>query len=177
MPFSFNRKIWVLVLLPLIFGGSIKAQLPIPEDFCSHAKSGKHAKRSPQIDYSNHDIYDVHFYHLNISTETTNTDIDGNTIIKAKSISEIDSIYLELSHLLEITKVLVNQNNAKFSHSSNDIIEIICPTKIPQETIFEVEIFYNGTAGSENGRGFNSANSYHETRVNWTLSEPFYSKD
>lgn len=160
-----------------MLGGSIKAQLPLPEDFCHHAKSGFSPSRAAQLDYSKHDLFDVHFYFLNLSVETTDTYIDGKTIIQATSLSNIDTIYLELSHQLEISKILVNQLAAQFIHQGTDILEIICPMEIPQETIFEIEIQYSGTTVSENGRGYNTANSYHGTRVNWTLSEPFYSKD
>lgn len=177
MSFSFNRKIGVLIMFPLMLGGSIKAQLPLPEDFCHHAKSGHTQRRTAQVDYSKHDLFNVHFYHLNLAVETTDTYIDGRTIIHASSLSAIDTICLELTHQLEISKILVNQMNSDFVHSENDIIEIACPSLIPPETNFEVEIHYSGTAISNNGRGYNTADSRHETRVNWTLSEPFYSKD
>lgn len=177
MSFCFNRKIWALIMFPLFLGGSIKAQLPLPEDFCHHIKSGHTQRRSAQIDYSKHDLFNVHFYHLNLSVETSDTYIDGITIIQATSQSTIDTIHLELTRQLEISKIFVNQMNSDFIHSENDIIEIICPSLIPQETNFEVEIHYSGTAVSNNGRGYNTADSRHETRVNWTLSEPFYSKD
>ncbi len=160
-----------------MLGGSIKAQLPFPEEFCHHAKKGSSLSRVAQLDYSKHDLFDVNFYHLNLTTETTDTYIEGKTIIQATSQSNIDTIYLELTHQLEISKILVNQSTATFVHQNNDIIEITCPVEIPQENNFEVEIHYSGAAISNKGRGYNTANSNHETRVNWTLSEPFYSKD
>ncbi|NPD47423.1 MULTISPECIES: M1 family aminopeptidase [unclassified Lentimicrobium] len=164
-------------MFPLMLGGSIKAQLPLPEDFCHHAKSGFNYSRTTQIDYSKHDLFDIHFYYLNLALETNDTYVDGKTIIQATSLSNIDTIHLELTHELEISKILVNQLPAQFIHQNTDIVEIICPIEIPQENNFEIEIQYNGTAISDRGRGYNTANSYHGTRVNWTLSEPFYSKD
>lgn len=160
-----------------MLGGSIKAQLPLPEDFCHHAKSGFSPSRAAQIDYSKSDPYDIHFYHLNLSVETNDTYIDGRTIIHASSHTNIDTLYFELDHQFEISKILVNHVVSNFIHSDKDIIKIICPTSIAYGTLFEVEISYNGEAVSESGRGYNTADSYHGTRVNWTLSEPFYAKD
>lgn len=176
MPFNNHRKIWVLIMFPLFFGGSLQAQLPLPEDFCHHIKSGLIESRAAQVDYTKHDLFDVKFYFLNLAVETNDTYIDGKTIIQATSLSNIDTIHLELTHQLEISKILVNQVATQFMHKNTDILEIICAVEIPQETTFEVEIHYSGISISDNGRGYNTADSYHETRVNWTLSEPFYSK-
>jgi len=167
----------VLILLSLFLGNSMYGQLPLPEDFCSKAKKDGHSKRTASIDYANYDAYDVHFYHLNLWVETDDTFIKGKVLIHAQSISNaLDTIYLELSNELEIQQVLLNDQEVNFQHNEG-LISILSPQIIENEEFFIIEVNYEGEAISSQGRGYMSTDSRHDTRVNWTLSEPFYAKD
>ena len=155
----------------------LKAQLPHAEEFCSHAKSSSLKDRTSNFNYKAHQTYDIRFYHLNLWVETENTDINGEVLIKAQSLEDkLDTIFLELTNNLGIQSVFINQTEAEFNHI-DDIVEIKTPSSLALHEIFEVSIHYEGKAISSEGRGYNTANSYSGTRVNWTLSEPFYSKD
>lgn len=163
----------ILGLEPLL----LNAQLPQVEAFCSHAKSSNQKNRSSNFNYQAHQAYDVGFYHLNLWVEIENTNIKGEVFVKARPLEEkLDTVYLELIDALEIQAVFINQIEAEFNHI-DDIVEILTPTSLTLYEIFDVTIQYEGQANSSEGRGYNSANSYSGTRVNWTLSEPFYSKD
>lgn len=175
---SLHIRIWfLLILFNGIWSNSSLAQLPNPESFCSHAKSSIENSRQASVDYAYHDLYDVHFYHLNIWAETENTFLRGMTKIQAQTITELDTVYLEFTKNLRVDSVLVNNKKCSFTHTSDDILFFSPPETFAASSNFEILVYYQGTAVSEGGRGYNSANSYQGTRVNWTLSEPFYSKD
>lgn len=174
-----QRSIYLKVFLLyfIAYGNIAYAQLPLPEDFCSKAKAGTHVERAESLNYYEHDLYDVHFYHLNLWLETDNAFVKGKVDIHAQSLSNsFDTIYLELSNVFAIQQILLNDMEVDYLHTE-DVLLIYSDQNIQEEEAFIIEISYQGEAVSDEGRGYMSANSYHETRVNWTLSEPFYSKD
>ncbi len=170
---------FTIITILLFFGTSIHAQLPNPHDFCSHAKSFKDKSRQSSFEYRKHDTYDIHFYYLNLWAETENTLISGFSEIQAENLSDVlDTVYLELSNSLQVDSVFFNQQKINFTHLEGDVLFFSPAGKILKNELFTARVYYHGQANnSGNGRGYNSEDSYHKTRVNWTLSEPFYSKD
>ena len=181
-----SKFIWKLILFSCVFLffniKMVRSQLPDPESFCSHAKSIKSIsedKRIPNIDYANYDGYDINFYYLNLFAETQSTYLNGFIEIQAKALDNvIDTIYLELTYNLMVDSVFMNQKKVAFKHTSADIFYVLPAETILSDELFTTRIYYHGDAITlEGGRGYNSRNSYQGTRVNWTLSEPFYAKD
>lgn len=173
-------KPFICFVLALFFimGQVSYAQLPDPVALCSHSKVSKEKTRQAKIDYSQFDEFDVSFYKLDIHVETENTFIEGYVDIYAQAISEIDTLYLELSHVLSVDSVFINDKKVNFFHNSDGLIKVLPTAKLIEGESFKSRVYYHGTAidaGSE--RGYLSENSNHGTQVNWTLSEPFYSKD
>lgn len=172
-----HTLISISILFFLLIGNFVLAQLPEPADFCSKAKRGDVVKRSALVDDYFYDAYDVHFYHLNLWVETDDTFIKGKVFIHAQSTSTtLDTIYLELSKEFDIQQILLNDQEVDFQHNE-DVILMISSQILGEGESFVIEINYEGEAVSSEGRGYMSTDSRHGTRVNWTLSEPFYSKD
>lgn len=168
----------IFIFISLLLGKLGFTQLPLPEDFCSRVKSGQHSERKSVVNYQNHDVYDVHFYHLNLWVETDDSFIKGKVFIHAQSLSsDLDSIYLDLSKEMVVQQILLNQEEVEFLPNDQDVLCILSPQNIGEGEAFILEINYEGKALSTGGRGYVSLDSHHGTRVNWTLSEPFYSKD
>ena len=170
---------FILISITILIGQIAYAQLPDPHDFCSHTKSSGKINRQAHFNYANHDAYDIHFYYLNLRAETNHTLISGFAELQASIISNtLDTVYLELTNSLIVDSVILNHHKVSFNHIAEDILFFSPPQKILQGESLIARIYYHGQANnSESGRGYNSEDSYHGTRVNWTLSEPFYSKD
>lgn len=154
------------------------AQLPDAHSFCSHSPENSLPQRTAIFDYSRADVYDVGFYHLNLRAETINSFIKGTVEIKAKAVSQsVDTMTLELSPALQVNEIRLNGFPVGYGHSAAGILQIYFPKKISKDEIFSVEVNYEGLAVASEGRGYNSQDNGYGSRVSWTLSEPFYSKD
>ncbi|OYT17209.1 MAG: hypothetical protein B7C24_03705 [Bacteroidetes bacterium 4572_77] len=171
---------YLLVYLWLISAilQQVHAQLPLPEQFCTHFKNSNLESKTFQISYDLQDKYNVNFYHLKLHAETDNTYLQGSVEMHAQTEAILDTLILELSSSFSVDSVYVNQILHDDYILINDILKIIPATVIPANTAFSTEVFYSGVAPEiAEKRGYNSANTYHNTRANWTLSEPFYAKD
>ncbi|NOR87295.1 MAG: T9SS type A sorting domain-containing protein [Bacteroidales bacterium] len=175
----YTRYLLQIFVMVVFIGETAQAQLPEPSEFCSHSKSSENYQRTENIHYENHDYYDINFYHLNLFAETDDTFISGFVEIHAQTEAAIlDTVFLELSKTLIVDSVLINHSKLDFTHQTNDILFFSPHQNIQPNEAFTIIVYYQGFATSlEKGRGYNTANSYSGTRVNWTLSEPFYSKD
>ncbi len=179
----FSKHIWKTLGLSFIFIflniKMAEAQLPDSIAFCSHLKSSISVPGKANIDYSQHDIYDVNFYYLDLKAAARDTYLSGFVEIQATAKSDIiDTIYLELNKVLEVDSVLVNQQKSSFNHTSNHLLLILPHQELQVGELFTTRIYYHGTAETlEGGRGYNSRHLYHGAYVSWTLSEPFYSKE
>ena len=179
----FNKHIIRILFFVFAIGSAntnvLQAQLPDTIAFCSHLKSSISTQRKASINYSQHDIYDINFYYLDLEAETEDTYLEGFVEIQATVISNImDTLYLELTKVLEVDSVFIDQQKVDFEHTSNHVLLILPTQELQAEALFTTRIYYHGNAVTlESGRGYNSRNFYHGARVSWTLSEPFYSKE
>ena len=174
LPFSL-----ILMMAFVLISMQGYAQLPDPHHFCSHAKSKGNTSRQSHFNYKNHDAYNIHFYYLNLWAETNHTNINGFAELQANITSNtLDTIFLELTNSLIVDSVIFNHQNINFNHIAGDILYFSPSLKMLKDESFIARVYYHGQANnSGSGRGYNSKDSFHGTRVNWTLSEPFYSKD
>ena len=177
--FSKLLYLYALVIAFLFLGKHTCAQLPKPSEFCSHTKSTDRKVRQASFDYSKHDTYDVYFYYLNLQAETDDTFLNGFVEIQSEITSDVlDTVYLELNSSLQVDSVIYNGQNISFTHDSDHLLFFSPFAKAYKNELFTARVYYHGFANnSGKGRGYNSEDSGHGTRVNWTLSEPFYSLD
>jgi aminopeptidase N len=169
------KKYIALFLLVPVFGTF--AQMPEVDDFCSWARQIPISKSDKNLSYTSFDNYDVTFYHLNLLAESTSNYLEGEVKVVGRAINtNMDTLVLELTNQLKVEKVYLGEASLDFEHKQ-DILKIFFQEDIEINELFDVSIKYKGQAASENGRGYNSANTNQGTRVSWTLSEPFYSKD
>ncbi len=135
------------------------------------------------VDYTNYytdsSVYDVVQYHIDIHLFNTNTMLSGNTNIKAKSLEKpLDNFFIELSSVLTIDSIWVNNKKQKFVHN-NDLISVALSEQIQSYSLFDVSVYYRGTAVSDNFMGgiSNKTDVQYNMPVTYTLSEPYSAKD
>lgn len=162
------------------------AGLMILPVFCSaqHHCSGQrkalvlHTGKSPG--YSPlEDGYDVKYYFLNLSTDTTSASVKGNCLIVVNAIQILDTFAIELNNSLSVDSVFVNGTSTTAYQISNDLLFIALSAPVPENHMLTVNIFYNGSTGSKGFfTGLNRARDFTSNQlVTYTLSEPFQAKD
>lgn len=122
------------------------------------------------------ELYDVHFYQLDIAMNNVQTNVAGTGEIHATAKSDLDSALFELHSNFIIAQIRVNSSPVLYSRSGSAI-------KVPVNALanenFVISIDYSGvppTAASTpfGGGGMTNASSPSwGNRVTWSLSEPF----
>jgi aminopeptidase N len=163
-------------LLPFLFfvPGYLLAQ-PSTPIYCSHANTRQsnhhHVAAGPG--------YDVKFYFLDLQADNLSTTLSGSVSITAQVTSSVlQEVTLELSDLLLVDSVLVNNRLSSRTHINN-LLTIALPASLPTASIFTLQVFYRGTPQSG---GFfsgisNGFSTQWGTQVTWTLSEPLNARD
>ena len=131
--------------------------------------------------YSQHEEkYDVSFYHIDLEVTNQSTFIRGFTTVNAHRIAaDIDTFVLELSQKISVDSIfLLGKKQMFFSHEKN-LLKIVLENSDKTLAEYSMQIFYQGTAGSE---GFYSGISSQEAvawnqQITYTLSEPFQASD
>ncbi len=126
--------------------------------------------------------YDANFYHLDISADDQSTDLDANVRILATAVKDpLQEIVLELADALIIDNVedLTTSANLNFTHSNN-LVVITLENPVSAGQKVDIRVFYHGTPPVDAGffKGISSElDTDWNTRVTWTLSEPFNALD
>ncbi|MFK8045996.1 MAG: M1 family aminopeptidase [Crocinitomicaceae bacterium] len=123
------------------------------------------------------ELYDVHFYKLDLNVERTTTDISGEVEIHATVLASSLNLFLfELHEDLTINSIFVNGINSTFIRNGS-AVEV--PVNFAQNDNVEVAVNYGGLPPNQAtnplaGGGINNgfSNSWGN-QVTWTLSEPF----
>jgi len=123
-------------------------------------------------------LYDVHFYFLNLNVSNTSTHVMGNVTIEAKVIFPVlDTFCFELNPELSIDSILLNSELCNFTRDSY-FTYVIPQTNLVAGTLFNVNIYYNGEPKPKPLSGiFTSYSETYNVHVTWTLSEPFSASD
>lgn len=140
-----------------------------------HSSSVKSA--SLTVDQINEtELYNVHFYHLDIAMNNVQTNVAGTGEIHASARIDLDSALFELHSNFVISQIRVNNNPVTYSRFGSAI-------KVPVNALaqgnFVISVDYSGvppTAASTpfGGGGMTQASSpTWGNRVTWSLSEPF----
>lgn len=124
------------------------------------------------------DMYDVSFYHLDISLNEDNVDIEGNVRVMAKVVAEeMDEFVLQLVDELTVDSVIFNGENTAFSHENDEIHVDI--TMLNNGDQIDATIYYGGTPPT--GGFFAGISSEYDWQygfdATWTLSEPYGAKE
>jgi aminopeptidase N len=122
------------------------------------------------------ELYDVHYYQLDIAMNNVQTNVAGTGEIHATAKTLLDSALFELHSNFGVSQIRVNGSPVLYSRSGSAI-------KVPVNAIsnenFVISIDYSGvppTAASTpfGGGGMTNASSPSwGNRVTWSLSEPF----
>lgn len=91
----------------------------------------------------NRSSYRVSFYDINIDFDTKNKSLNGFVTIKAKSLSDLNRLQIDLAETLNIKKITYKDEVLSFVREL-DAVLISFPSVIRKNNIFEFTIFYNG---------------------------------
>jgi len=124
------------------------------------------------------DYYDVEFYFIDLEVSDTTTFIKGSATIKAKRKAEkLDRFVLELQNVYSVDSIRFQGNWIwDFTHISG-LLSVHVPEVHQTDNLFTIQVFYHGQSTRT---GFfagisNAVSTSYNTRVTYTLSEPFQS--
>lgn len=151
---------------------------------CAHVKSAAFQSVGlPQLRINaarGGDLYDIHFYDIELEVSNTTTYVDGNVLIASQVTSAgMDTFWFELKDNMTIDSVYVNGARRLVIDRLNNVVRVPLAQKIPQGEEVRARIWYKGTATQA---GFFSglstaASTTWGVNVSWTLSEPFSAPD
>ena len=87
--------------------------------------------------------YDVSYYDINIDFDIEEKSIDGFVIIKAKALSDIDTLQVDLAKNLNITKITHQNSSVDYSREEDAVIMVFNQV-IDKDTLFDFTVHYNG---------------------------------
>lgn len=151
---------------------------------CAHVKSAAFQSAGlPQLRINaarGGDLYDIHFYDIELEVSNTSTYVDGNVLIASEVTSAgMDTFWFELKDNMTIDSVYVNGARRLVIDRLNNVVRVPLAQTIPQGEEVRARIWYKGTATQA---GFFSglstaASTTWGVNVSWTLSEPFSAPD
>lgn len=151
---------------------------------CAHVKSAAFQSAGlPQLRINaarGGDLYDIHFYEIELEVSNTTTYVDGNVLIASEVTSAgMDTFWFELKDNMTIDSVYVNGARRLVIDRLNNVVRVPLAQTIPQGEEVRARIWYKGTATQA---GFFSglstaASTTWGVNVSWTLSEPFSAPD
>jgi len=169
------RLLIVCFLLPVNLFSQTKIHFLSPKSFTIPFLSSAAPGYSLQ-----EEKYDVTFYFIDLEVTNLSTFIKGSSMLHAKrTVGEIDTFVVELSQKLSVDSVFLQNKKQNAFSQQGDLLKIDIPLANQADSEFLVQVFYQGSAGS-NGffSGISSVNApYINKRITYTLSEPFQAKD
>ena len=119
--------------------------------------------------------YDVKWYFLNLHVQNTSTQLSGDVTIKAEVVSSVmDTFSFHLHNIYTIDSIRVNDVKKNFVRNGDECL--LPGLAIPNGTLFDVQVFYNGSLSLGGGffSGINTEThwAYFAFSTTWTLSEP-----
>ena len=119
--------------------------------------------------------YDVKWYFLNLNAESNTIAISGDVTIKAEVVWDVmDTLCVHLHQDYTIDSILIDGVKQEVINQEHE--RMVTGLNMPKNTVFDVQIFYNGNVGSSGDffSGISNAidNRWGTFQVTWTLSEP-----
>lgn len=151
---------------------------------CAHVKSQAfQAANLPQMRINaarGGDLYDIHFYDIELEVSNTSTYVAGNVLIASEVTSAaMDTFWFELKDNMTIDSVYINGVRRLAIDRLNNVVRVSLAQTIPQGEEVRARIWYKGTAtqaGFFSGLSTASSSTWG-VNVSWTLSEPFSAPD
>ena len=125
-------------------------------------------------DYQND--YDVKFYYIDLEVSNNSTYIRGKTQIIAESTSDImEKLVFELDSRLTVDSVVVNSIKVMEFTFATNLLSINVPPELKDDKTWSIEVYYEGTAGSQGFYGgvMTRRDFSYDKSVTYTLSEPY----
>lgn len=126
--------------------------------------------------------YDVRHVHLDIALDNQSVAIAGKATTTARVLENNFSLYVfELNNRLNIDSVIINGQPANIERQ-NDIVNVFMPVLLHTGVVFNATVYYHGQPETGTVFTFQSGMNNAEagewnSRVTYSLSEPYYSKD
>ncbi len=118
--------------------------------------------------------YDVSHYGLNLTFLPDNDVIDGFVNMTATVIEEaIDHVELDLSDALNVSSVIMDENELTFTHNDY-LLNISFGQTLAIGTTFTIQINYSGTPDNNEHFDFDE---YEGEPMIWSLSEPYGARE
>ncbi|MBA4304497.1 MAG: hypothetical protein C0424_09765 [Sphingobacteriaceae bacterium] len=151
---------------------------------CSHVKSQAMASNFSALNRISAarggDLYDIHFYDIELEVSNTTTYVDGNVLIGSKVISaSLDTFWFELKDNMTVDSVYINGQRRTQINRLNNVVRVPLMEPLLQGQEVRARIWYKGTAtqaGFFSGLSTGSSSTWG-VNVSWTLSEPFSAPD
>lgn len=147
---------------------------------CSARKASKplHLKSASLsvVEIAETELYDVHFYNLDLEMNNVSTYLNGSVEIHAKANIDLDSALFELFESLIISEIKVNNIAVGYTRVSN---KVRVPVNANPQQNFVIKVSYAGTPPTAQtnplgGSGLTAGSSPSwGNKVVWSLSEPF----
>ncbi len=128
--------------------------------------------------------YDVNYVKIDLAMSNLNTDIKGNTTVKATVADPagMSGYAFELNDNMTIDSAKFNGALVGSVVSAGNHVRIITPAvTLPQNQAFTAQIFYHGTAAN-GGTGFFNGGIVNSTspagaKITYTMSDDYFAKD
>lgn len=169
------KKINLILLLSSCFSLSYGQK-----ESCSRVKSHHVNDKSNTLSLSQiqrTEMYDVHYYKLDLSVERTSTDVAGTVEMHATvSAATLDSALFELYPSLAISEIRVNGTPTPFTRNNT---AVTVPLNLVFGNSFIIETDYAGTPPDQQSNPLGGSGMSNDTspswgnQVTWTLSEAF----
>jgi aminopeptidase N len=122
--------------------------------------------------------YDIVFYDLNLNVERTSNYIEGNVLIKAKALSDLDTFAFQLHDNLVIDSVIINGRNSPGYSRKTGQVKVSVKPLVNKYSYINVVIFYRGYPPVKDnswGQGFiNKKDIAYNQQVTFSLSCPYF---
>jgi aminopeptidase N len=126
--------------------------------------------------YPGDSSFDVIYYKLNLSISYSPQQLIGEVTVSAKSLMNgLNSVFLDLSNVLSVDSVRLNNLPCSYDHTRNKLI-IFPDQPLSLDEQFTLIIYYRGTPVTT-GLGSFVFDSHNEQPSIWTLSEPYGASD
>ena len=163
---------WIISVISILNYGQ-PFQLFYLENKLQQCEIGKYNLYAKQTSTSGFNT-DIIFQKLDLNIDPAIYFISGSVTSYFKTLSNINSIYFDMSDSLIVDSVIYHSQKLTYQHS-NEIVEIKLTNMVAINTIDSIEVFYHGVpVGSGE---YSLRQNYHNgLPIIYTTSEPYGSK-
>ncbi len=167
----------VLFLLPCLSQAQIDRSSIQYEDVAAFERDRNEAlflrKKSKKQFSGKVTEYDAMYYKLDLDIRPDDRLLAGSVLVRGRSIvAALDTIALSLHAAMQVDSIAGEIRS--WRHSEDELL-VVLNSPVVMDSIFTIEVFYQGNpaSGGFGGFGFNRQNNEH---IIWSLSEPYYAR-